>query len=335
MYALLSKLSLFLSAIRRNESFKFGEQFIYDPNIHYISKKNEELLEFIHLVNQYSYHYGNNNIVYLNDESTKKVLSYFKEGISIYDNDFVLNIENKFPINYKFHKNNNEYILESDELYKELIPLTDDYEYILLRDIIYHLDKKQRILLKECLDYNNDKLIFEEKDFNDFQKNMLGIIKENLELDETTKDIISFSKPLVKVYFDLNDDNIDCDVIFNYNSKEVSYFDDNIEIIRDYEYEQIVAKDIIELGFHKMSSKFLMDDFDLVCDFLQKNLDALNEKYEIYTSEKMKNTSILKNNQVSASFGIGKDNILHFDFDLGAISNDEIDEVLNSYKNKK
>ncbi|MBE6161447.1 MAG: hypothetical protein E7158_04430 [Firmicutes bacterium] len=335
MYALLSKLSPFLSAIRRNESFNFGTNFTFDSQKHYINKRNEDFLNFIYLINQYSYHYGNNNIIYLNDESVKKVLETFKDGIYIYDNDIILPIEEKFPINFTIHKENNEYKLELVEKNKEIIPLTEDNEYILSNDKIYHLNKKQRLLLENCLDYSDDKIIFEEKDFNDFQKNMLGIIKDNLMLDDTTKDIITQTKPIVKIYLDFNNDNITGDIIFSYDSKEISYFDENVEIIRDYEYEQSVVINLVELGFHRMNTKFLMDDFDLVCDFLQNNLDELTEKYEVYTSEKMKNTSIIKDNKVSASFGIGKDNILHFDFDLGLISNDEIDEVLNSYKNKK
>ena len=49
----------------------------------------------------------------------------------------------------------------------------------------------------------------------------------------------------------------------------------------------------------------------------------------------IKSTNLIKNNSVTTHFSIGKDQILHFDFDLGDINNDELDSILASIKNKK
>ena len=55
----------------------------------------------------------------------------------------------------------------------------------------------------------------------------------------------------------------------------------------------------------------------------------------MYTSQKIKDTQIIKNNSITSSFSIGKDNIMNFSFDLGSISTSELDDILDSVKNKK
>ena len=61
----------------------------------------------------------------------------------------------------------------------------------------------------------------------------------------------------------------------------------------------------------------------------------LAKKYEVFTSDKMKDTKVLKDTKIQSSFSIGHDNIMKYEFDLGSIKNDEIVNVLESLKNKK
>jgi len=72
-----------------------------------------------------------------------------------------------------------------------------------------------------------------------------------------------------------------------------------------------------------------------MCEFVDTGLDEISAKYPVYTSEKLQNTNLIKNNSVTTHFSIGKDQILHFDFDLGNVNNDELDSILASIKNKK
>ena len=51
--------------------------------------------------------------------------------------------------------------------------------------------------------------------------------------------------------------------------------------------------------------------------------------------QKIKDTSIIKNNSITSSFSIGKDNIMNFSFDLGNIDSSELDNILDSVKSKK
>jgi len=134
-------------------------------------------------------------------------------------------IRNAFPLQMNLSKENHKYKMhfESDIQYVE--SLTEDYEYILLSNVIYHLNKKQRVLLEECLNHNMKEFIFEESAFDDFQKSVLRVVKDSVKLDESVKDLVLVSKPEVKFYFDLNEDNITCIPKFIYNEEEVSFFD--------------------------------------------------------------------------------------------------------------
>jgi len=78
-----------------------------------------------------------------------------------------------------------------------------------------------------------------------------------------------------------------------------------------------------------------MDDIDVIGEFLENGIITLAEKYEVFTSNKLKETNIIKETNIRSKFSIGTDNILKYEFDLGSISNDEIVNVLGSLKNKK
>lgn len=78
-----------------------------------------------------------------------------------------------------------------------------------------------------------------------------------------------------------------------------------------------------------------MSDLDNIGMFIEEKLEELAKKYEVFTSNKLKETNILKNNSIRSSFSIGKDNIMSYNFDLGNISNDEIVDILDTMKQKK
>ena len=331
-YALLSKFSSFYQALKYEYKYRFGTNFEYDPEKHYFSNQS---LHFIEYINNLKSRYYYSNGIRLDSENIKELFSIYPEGIYLNENNFASSIVNGFPFKSNLSKKNHEYTLKLNMKEKTAL-LTADGEYVWQEGgDIYCLDKKQRLLLKELLESNMNMLVFDEKDFPSFQKSVLRAIKTNLELDKSVKDIVMEEKPEVKFYFDLNENDINCIPKFIYNNEEISYFDDVANIIRDIEYENETVSVLENYGFHKLNHLFLLDDFDLMCEFMDTGLDELSSKYNVYTSEKLQNTNLLKNSSVATHFSIGKDQILHFDFDLGDINNDELDAILASMKNKK
>ena len=110
-----------------------------------------------------------------------------------------------------------------------------------------------------------------------------------------------------------------------YQNEEISYFEKKSNIIRDNEFEENIMEELKQYGFELFDKEMNLQDLDLMCNFFENGLEELSEKYQVFTSEKFKNTNILKKNQVSTHFTIGKDQILHYDFALEGVSDEELE----------
>ena len=181
-----------------------------------------------------------------------------------------------------------------------------------------------------------NKLVFKNEDLDKFSNGILPEVKTNIKLDKTVEDKITIGvKPTAKIYLDLKNALVVANVKFIYNDKEISYFDTNNSITRDSEYENEVIETMLQYGFIIDKNTIYIDDLDTIGKLLEENLIELAKKYEVFTSDKMKDTKVLKDTKIQSSFSIGHDNIMKYEFDLGSIKNDEIVKVLESLKNKK
>ena len=194
-----------------------------------------------------------------------------------------------------------------DKKMDKYISIFKDIDIIVVADVTgkkySHLDKKQIVLLNEIVSNDLEELVFDEREFPSFQKSVLRAIKDKLELDESVSDIIMEVKPEVKFYFDLNENDINCIPKFVYNNEEVSYFAEAGNVIRDIDYENEIVSILQDYGFHKLNNIYLLDDFDLMCEFVDTGLDEISAKYPVYTSEKIQNTNLIKNNSVTTQIG--------------------------------
>ncbi len=333
MYSLVGKYNIFIDAYRRGEPYYFGANFTYDPKKHYFS---EQTLALFRIMDNLLYRrYASGNALPLDDYSIKEILKLYPKGICMEEAKEVSPIVNGFPISMKLSKGNDQYRLELTKDMDSIETLTDDLEYVYDHTNIYHLNKKQRILLDFLRDNHLQEMVFPETDFMDFQKSILRVIKDSLVLDESVQDIVMTSKPDVKLYFDLNEDDIVCNPKFLYRGDEISYFEETPQLIRDVDFESEVVQAIQSYGFEEAKNEFVLLDFDLLCEFMDTGLDEISAKYPVYTSEKLKNTKVMKNNAVGSHFSIGTDQILHYDFDLEGVDNSELESILASMKDKK
>lgn len=332
-YSFLGKYSGFMSAYQYHEPFTFGSSFTFDPDEHYFSEQSLRLLDLIDQIRKYSR--INGNTAYLNERNIKDLFHIYPDGITSASSEAFMPLIQDFPVQVNFSKKDSKYKMIFPDDLGDIFPLTSDLEYVLYQQKIYRLNPQQQLFLRECMESDLQELIFPENQFSEFQKTVIRTLKDHLVLDESTKDVIIDTKPEASFYFDLNEDDITCVPKFQYKNKEISYFDEVADLVRDVDYEEETVNELYTYGFHKMSHFFLLDDFDLVCEFMDDGLDELSEKYSVFTSEKLRDTHILKKNTITTTFHIGQDHILHYDFDLGAISSDEIDKIMNSLNQKK
>ena len=337
LYLVRHKMGEFFRCYEDGEgTLEFGKSFTYDPSKHFFGKEDTEILDFLYQYfdNNGSARYANLNNASLSDKDLIKLINLLKNRKFKIDYKEITAIIDKFPFELKLIKKDNEYILDVD-INDKVKPITNNLEYFVSNNILYHLPKKYRELLTILVANKVKQLVFSENNLDSFIKGILPIVKDQIILDDSVSDkIIISTKPECKLYFDLKK-NILCNIKLKYNDIEVDYFDKTDNILRDTDYENSILDDLFNIGFKIDNDKIILDDIDKIGEFFEKNLEELTNKYDVYTSQKIKDTSIIKNNSITSSFSIGKDNIMNFTFDLGNISTSELDNILDSVRNKK
>ncbi len=329
-----SKLRAFLRAIRDNKEYNFGKNFLYSPDSCYFSKENQEIIEYLILLvdSDNRYYYGNNIIN--GDYNIKRFLFLLQDKEFLLNNYRIEKITSEFPFNSKLNLENDNYKLKLD-LKNDSIPITSDFEYIQVKNTLYHLDSKKASLIKDIKDNEMDELIFNKNDKSVFVDSLLPLVKDNIIIDNKITDIKITKDVKAKLYFDLYKELVICNLNFLYDEELINYFDKDSNVLRNMDYEIEVIDDLVKADFIIDKDKIYLEDIDKIGKFLESDLLTLTEKYETYTSEKLKRVNIIKKNNIKSTFSIGMDNILSYSFDLGGISENEIVNVLESLRNNK
>ena len=231
-------------------------------------------------------------------------------------------------------KRNNSYELNFDLENVECL-IENDYEYILYKGKLYHLNNKEQSLIEDLIENNLDKLLITKDKVDTFTKGLLGIVRKNLKIDSSVNDIVLPNEINTKLYFDLRSSYILLDIIFKYDDKEINYLDKSNEVLRDISYETKVINDLLKYGFILEKDKIILKDLEAEVKFLEEGLEELATRYEIFTTEKFKNINVKKKTSISSMFRIGQDNILSYNFNIGDINSAELVNIFANMKDRK
>ncbi len=329
LYTLGNHASAFKSVYESGEGeVYFGKSFTYNPQKYYLSSDAETILK------AYYNTFDDGGYNYINTSSLKKFLNKLKNIKFVINNYEVDGISEYFPIDTNLIKKNETYELDFDlENIENLIE--KDYEYIFYKGKLYHLNAKEQELIEDLKQNELDKLIISKDKLDLFNKGLLKVVRKKLKIDSSVVDIVLPSIIKAKLYFDIRNEYIISNIVFNYDDKEIDYFNKSNEILRDINFETSVLNDIGKYGFILEKDKLILRDIEQEVEFLENGLEQLATKYEIFTTEKFKNIKIKKKTSVSSMFGIGQDNILNYNFNLGDINSSELVSIFDSIKDKK
>ena len=329
LYTLGNHASAFKSVYESGEGeVYFGKSFTYNPQKYYLSSDAETILK------AYYNTFDDGGYNYINTSSLKKFLNKLKNIKFVINNYEVDGISEYFPIDTNLIKKNETYELDFDlENIENLIE--KDYEYIFYKGKLYHLNAKEQELIEDLKQNELDKLIISKDKLDLFNKGLLKVVRKKLKIDSSVVDIVLPSIIKAKLYFDIRNEYIISNIVFNYDDKEIDYFNKSNEILRDINFETSVLNDIGKYGFILEKDKLILRDIEQEVEFLEIGLEQLATKYEIFTTEKFKNIKIKKKTSVSSMFGIGQDNILNYNFNLGDINSSELVSIFESIKDKK
>lgn len=329
LYTLGNHASAFKSVYESGEGeVYFGKSFTYNPQKYYLSSDAETILK------AYYNTFDDGGYNYINTSSLKKFLNKLKNIKFVINNYEVDGINEYFLIDTNLIKKNETYELDFDlENIENLIE--KDYEYIFYKGKLYHLNAKEQELIEDLKQNELDKLIISKDKLDLFNKGLLKVVRKKLKIDSSVDDIVLPSIIKAKLYFDIRNEYIISNIVFNYDDKEIDYFNKSNEILRDINFETSVLNDIGKYGFILEKDKLILRDIEQEVEFLEIGLEQLATKYEIFTTEKFKNIKIKKKTSVSSMFGIGQDNILSYNFNLGDINSSELVSIFDSMKSKK
>lgn len=331
-YALGNKVNKLIDTYHTDGSIKFGKDFVYNNRKYYFNTKSKQMLDLLELSYAKTSYYKNFLI------PTKTI---FDRLLLIIDDIYVeapcinkvLPIVKGLPFNYKVLKKDNTHTINIDYDLTLLKPLTADYSYLIDNNAIYKLNEVEKIIAENILEEEIDQLTFSNQEFQDFKDYLVPSIKNKMILDDSVDDLVIVNTPDVKLYFDILEDYIEGKIIFKYKDREINYFDkEDKVIVRDKQFENTVFTNLKKYGFDQ---ELRLYDINEIGEFIQNGLNELTEDYEVFTSEKLKNTNLIKKVQGTTSFSIGKDNILNYEFKLNNISVEELDKIFLNLKNKK
>ena len=329
LYTLGQKYNAFKRTVEDGEGkVYFGVNFTFNPEESYFSSEDQDILDII--FENGSYNYDN---VGFSQRGLSKLLDKLRDKTFYYNDILIEGIKSDLPFDISLSKKDDLYKLKVD--YSNLEKVTEDYEYVFYKNNIYHLNKGYQKLIQSLEENELTTLEFTKEELNKFNVGIMPIIKNNLKVSNNLKNIISSVKPTVRLYFELNDDNIICNFKLLYTENEIDYFDTTEELLRDISYEQEVINDLKSYYFKIENNTIYLDDLELIVNFMENGLNELTTKYEIFTSEKLKSLNIKKKINVSSNFSIGEDNIMRYSFSIDDINDAEINNLIKSLKNKK
>lgn len=306
----------------------FGKNFTFIPEKYYLSNESKTIIEsYLDICEGYLNKSISSNML-------KKFLDKIKNTKFVVNNYQIEGIKDGFPIDTNLVKRNNSYELNFDLENVECL-IENDYEYILYKGKLYHLNNKEQSLIEDLIENNLDKLLITKDKVDTFTKGLLGIVRKNLKIDSSVNDIVLPNEINTKLYFDLRSSYILLDIIFKYDDKEINYLDKSNEVLRDISYETKVINDLLKYGFILEKDKIILKDLEAEVKFLEEGLEELATRYEIFTTEKFKNINIKKKTSISSMFRIGQDNILSYNFNIGDINSDELVNIFANMKDRK
>ncbi len=330
-YVLSNKYNRFISAYEKGEPFKMTAKFTYDPAVHYFSDEDKKILDFV--ASNYQT-LSNSDGLFIMPRQLDFFMNLLKEReFIVKDGPTFQGFLEENPFDTELSRAGDTYTLKivNQDSYSSLC----SSRYIYDSKNMYKLSDDIAVMYFNLLRFGMDSLVFEKKDLNNFTQGVLPLVKDKVVVDESAGEIKISLKPKGQLYFDFYHNAIECKVKLIYGEKTINLFDKVDNILRDDEYESNIIMKLHELGFEENKKKFILDDIDLMGEFLDEELDKLTDKYEIFTSKKIKDSKIMKNINGNANFSIGQDNIMKYDFSLDGVSTSELSSIMDSMHMKK
>ena len=311
----------FIKAVNESEVIQYGKKFAFTHDITNFDEFSQKIIKFLQAT-EYDNITKNVNLTPVKMENLidlyvgKKIFIQVGSDMrEVYVTDEVRDIK------YKLDK---DYRLILEEFDTALIGFTKDY---CIKDNMLYVAKTssqaERALLK-YLSVNND-LTFEYiKDI--MEKNIYPRFQNIIEVDESIKDSLKIVDFKIKLYFDMDENEISYSMKYYIDDKEVSE-----SKAEDYLYKVDVIRSYLNnIGFD--DSQKITDKIKTF-NFLKSDLSQLKGLCEIYLSENIKKVKIktASSFQARMSYNVG---MLDVCFEQSEFTDEELSKIVLNLKKK-
>ena len=335
LYNLNNKLNqFFISYETGNQTTEFGKNFIYNPNTYFFTETDDEIIQYLMKHCRKSAYNNSKHLFFTMDQLSSFLELFPNKSFTIVDYGDINSYEKSNPIKMILSRDKDYYKLSF--IHQDITFLSNDFQFAIKNNTLYQIPSKISKILFTMKQNKLQEITFQEENLETFSQGILQIIKDNIELDKSIENkIILGEKPNIKIYLDLKRNIILCNIKLKYKKQEIGYFESTPQIARDEKSENAIIETLLSYGFEIQENKIYMENIENIGEFLTKNLMKLAESYEVFTSNKIKETKVLTENSIRSHFSIGQDNIMQYSFDLGNIKNDEIINILETMKTKQ
>lgn len=312
------RLIRFMSSIRKMAENDRGFKRSYDKLIDgkYMTIPDYSLKEFLKIIK--------NNRVYLGDGFFYRVM----------ESEI---IEKDIPIPFLLGDDNNELFLEAE--CGMPMALNSNEDVFLFKTSIYIPSLEQCERLAPYLKIFNatSKITFSKDEKEKVLKELIPSLTKTTDSLELTKNIqnsVVFAKPEFSFYFD-KDKEIMLIFKVKYGGCEFNYFREYKEkvIYRDNTKENEVFAAIRRLNFTEYDDRFYFTGSDEEAfNFFKNHISKLQQYGDVYYSETFKGIKKITKSQFKGTIEHGKYDYFEFKFSLGSISEDEITDILRSFR---
>lgn len=311
----------FVKAVNESENIQYGKKFSFIHDITNFDEFSQKIIKFLQAT-EYDNVTKNVNLTPVKMENIIDMHIGKKIFIQVGSDMREAYVSNEIrDIKYILDK---DYKLVLDGFDMTLVGFTKDY---CIKDNTLYVAKTasqaERALVK-YLSVNND-LSFEYiKDV--MEKNIYPRFQEIINVDESLKDSLKIIDFKIKLYFDMNDNEITYSMKYFIDDKEVS--DNKAE---DYLYKvEVIKSYLTNMGFDDSQK---ITDKILTFNFLKSDLSQLKDLCEIYLSENIKKVNIktASSFQTRMSYNVG---MLDVCFEQSEFTDEELSKIVLSLKKK-
>ncbi len=351
---IVKNISEFIDNVEDSVYFSYGRDLSFVHNINKFDKVSKELIELIS--SEKANFYDATSVISRADKEAKvtefpcdKRLFLSRIGIDKFFELFIdtdineYKIYDKAPYLQFLTSIKDETLSLFRNSVKYFVFYGNKYGYVLIDEDIYRVSKRLADILmffNEAFDKTkNEYITFKNEDIYEFLSFILPLMRE---YDLIDKAYISefyelgYVQLTPKTYFDVDNNEVTCKVVFCYGTNEVVFgLDTQYTGYRDKLTEDEIIKTLLHFGFTIDKDVLALQLDDDIFNFYNDGIEMLQKKAEIYLTDKFSNKQYKKEKSTTFTEVKIVGDLLEVTIRNSMYTNEELLEALQNYKTKK